>query len=44
MVIVDVRPTGGRGDVGIPTDAYFAVEEIKDVSWKVEGVCGLAWF
>lgn len=30
MVIVDVRPTGGRGDVGIPTDAYFAVEEIKD--------------
>lgn len=32
MVIVDVRPTGGRGDVGIPTDAYFAVEEIKDVS------------
>jgi 26S proteasome regulatory subunit N8 len=39
MVIVDVRPSGGRGDVGIPTDAYFAVEEIKDVSsflspWK----------
>jgi proteasome lid subunit RPN8/RPN11 len=32
MVIVDVRPTGGRGDTGIPTDAYFAVEEIKDVS------------
>lgn len=32
MVIVDVRPSGGRGDVGIPTDAYFAVEEIKDVS------------
>lgn len=31
MVIVDVRPTGGRGDTGIPTDAYFAVEEIKDV-------------
>jgi hypothetical protein len=31
MVIVDVRPSGGRGDVGIPTDAYFAVEEIKDV-------------
>lgn len=30
MVIVDVRATGGRGDVGIPTDAYFAVEEIKD--------------
>jgi 26S proteasome regulatory subunit N8 len=28
MVIVDVRPE----TVGIPTDAYFAVEEIKDVS------------
>lgn len=28
MVIVDVRPEA----VGIPTDAYFAVEEIKDVS------------
>ena len=27
MVIVDVRPN----TVGIPTDAYFAVEEIKDV-------------
>ena len=26
MVIVDVRPN----TVGIPTDAYFAVEEIKD--------------
>lgn len=32
MVIVDTRATGGRGDTGIPTDAYFAVEEIKDVS------------
>ena len=35
MVIVDVRQQA----VGIPTDAYFAVEEIKDVShlticWK----------
>ncbi|WRT70431.1 uncharacterized protein IL334_007429 [Kwoniella shivajii] len=30
MVIVDTRATGGRGDTGIPTDAYFAVEEIKD--------------
>jgi len=28
MVIVDVQPN----TVGIPTDAYFAVEEIKDVS------------
>lgn len=27
MVIVDVR----EDTVGIPTDAYFAVEEIKDV-------------
>ena len=27
MVIVDVRPD----TVGIPTDAYYAVEEIKDV-------------
>lgn len=32
MVIVDVRAVGGRGDTGIPTDAYFAVEEIRDVS------------
>ncbi|KAI9633883.1 proteasome regulatory subunit 12 [Dioszegia hungarica] len=30
MVIVDVRSTGGRGETGIPTDAYFAVEEIRD--------------
>lgn len=29
MVIVDPRSR----DTGIPTDAYFAVEEIKDVSW-----------
>ena len=32
MVIVDVRPDSERGAGGIPTDAYFAVEEIKDVS------------
>lgn len=32
MVIVDTRSTGGRGETGIPTDAYFAVEEIRDVS------------
>lgn len=32
MVIVDVRAKGGRGETGIPTDAYFAVEEIRDVS------------
>lgn len=30
MVIVDVRASGGRGDTGIPTDAYFPVEEIRD--------------
>lgn len=28
LVIIDVQPK----EVGIPTDAYFAVEEIKDVS------------
>jgi hypothetical protein len=46
MVIVDVRAHGGRGETGIPTDAYFPVEEIRDVSgsssfmWSVleEGV------
>lgn len=31
MVIVDVR----QHAVGIPTNAYFAVEEIKDVSLSV---------
>jgi 26S proteasome regulatory subunit N8 len=31
MVIVDTRSTGGRGETGIPTDAYFEVEEIRDV-------------
>jgi 26S proteasome regulatory subunit N8 len=31
MVIVDTRAHGGRGDTGIPTDAYFPVEEIRDV-------------
>jgi 26S proteasome regulatory subunit N8 len=30
MVIVDVRPQA----VGMPTDAYFAIEEIKDV-WPI---------
>jgi proteasome lid subunit RPN8/RPN11 len=33
MVIVDVRPQ----TVGIPTDAYFAVEEIKDVCACTKG-------
>lgn len=32
MVIVDVR----EHTVGIPTDAYFAVEEIKDVSGSLD--------
>ena len=32
MVIVDTR----QSTVGIPTEAYFAVEEIKDVSM---GIC-----
>lgn len=36
MVIVDVRSTGGRGETGIPTDAYFAVEEIRDVSFPFD--------
>ena len=39
MVIVDVRPQ----TVGIPTDAYFAVEEIKDVS-AFEIVCTVQVF
>lgn len=34
MVIVDVRPQ----TVGIPTDAYFAVEEIKDVCFLLDSV------
>jgi len=37
MVIVDIRAKGGRGDTGIPTDAYFAVEEIRDVSYFTVG-------
>jgi 26S proteasome regulatory subunit N8 len=31
LVIIDVQPK----EVGVPTDAYFAVEEIKDVSYLV---------
>ncbi|GFZ48514.1 26S proteasome regulatory subunit RPN8 [Saitozyma sp. JCM 24511] len=30
MVIVDTRASGGRGETGIPTDAYFAIEEIRE--------------
>lgn len=39
MVIVDIRAKGGRGDTGIPTDAYFAVEEIRDVSFPALRFC-----
>ena len=31
LVIIDVQPK----EVGVPTDAYFAVEEIKDVRAKL---------
>lgn len=30
LVIIDVQPK----EAGVPTDAYFAVEEIKDVSFS----------
>lgn len=33
LVIVDVKPK----EIGIPTDAYFAIEEIKDVSSVIFG-------
>jgi hypothetical protein len=32
LVIIDVQPK----DVGVPTDAYFAVEEIKDVRIPIQ--------
>jgi 26S proteasome regulatory subunit N8 len=38
LVIIDVHPQ----DVGVPTDAYFAVEEIKDVSLRIPCNCRLA--
>lgn len=34
LVIIDVQPK----EVGVPTDAYFAVEEIKDVCTQSSGV------
>ena len=37
LVIIDVQPK----EVGVPTDAYFAVEEIKDVSSAFVSVCAL---
>lgn len=33
LVIIDVQPK----EVGVPTDAYFAVEEIKDVGTRKSG-------
>jgi 26S proteasome regulatory subunit N8 len=36
LVIIDVQPK----EVGVPTDAYFAVEEIKDVS---STLCAYCW-
>ena len=39
MVIVDVRPD----TVGIPTDAYFAVEEIKDVRTSLPRFSHILW-
>ena len=35
LVIIDVQPK----EVGVPTDAYFAVEEIKDVLLGVSNLC-----
>lgn len=32
LVIIDVQPK----EVGVPTDAYFAVEEIKDVRYPAQ--------
>jgi 26S proteasome regulatory subunit N8 len=36
LVIIDVQPK----EVGVPTDAYFAVEEIKDVSLTIQMLKG----
>ena len=36
LVIIDVQPK----EVGVPTDAYFAVEEIKDVRFDVFQLTG----
>lgn len=38
LVIIDVQPK----EVGVPTDAYFAVEEIKDVRSKSLHSVGMA--
>lgn len=46
LVIIDVQPK----EAGVPTDAYFAVEEIKDVRFNRRGsariytnICTLGW-
>lgn len=36
LVIIDVQPK----EAGVPTDAYFAVEEIKDVRMCYREICG----
>ena len=36
LVIIDVQPK----EAGVPTDAYFAVEEIKDVRIRCMEACG----
>ena len=38
LVIVDVEPKA----IGVPTDAYFAIEEIKDV-WSSSAAMLLSW-
>jgi len=39
LVIVDVKPS----DLGLPTKAYFAVEEIKDVRSTSAGIWGMIY-
>jgi hypothetical protein len=39
LVIIDVQPK----EVGVPTDAYFAVEEIKDVRFSTSNFTSLGW-
>ena len=37
LVIIDVQPK----EAGVPTDAYFAVEEIKDVRVELQTYAGI---
>ena len=39
LVIIDVQPK----EVGVPTDAYFAIEEIKDVFFESRTRIRLSW-